>query len=149
MPLLFKLYQVNRTFSDGRQDNANGKWFARAIHIGEVGLKDLAKEVAYSTTATEADCLAVMNALVEVMKRKMAESQVVRLDGLGTFRAVIKSKGATDLNEFTIAENVSSVGVNFQAERKLDPTTRSYTKSLLNGVTVKETPKNDIGIEKA
>lgn len=149
MPLLFKLYQMNRTFSDGRQDNANGKWFARAIHVGEIGLKELAQEVAYSTTATEADCLAVMNALVEVMKRKMAESMVVRLDGLGTFRAVIRSKGATDIKEFTVAENVASVDVNFQAERKLDPSTRSYTKSLLSGVHVKETPKNDVGIVKA
>ena len=149
MALLFKLHQLNRTFKDGRQDNANGKWYARAIHIGEIKLKDLAKELAYSTTATEADCLAVITGLVEVMKTKLAESYVVRLDGLGTFRAVIKSDGATDLKEFTVSDNIKGVNVNFQAERKQDPVTGAYTKPLLNGVRMAETPKNDVGIEKA
>lgn len=149
MALLFKLHQINREFKDGRQDNANGKWFARAIHIGEIKLKELAKEVAYSTTATEADCLAVITALVEVMKTKLAESYVVRLDGLGTFRAVLKSDGATDVKEFTVSDNIKGVNVNFQAERKQDPVTGAYTKPLLSGVRMAETPKNDVGIEKA
>ena len=41
------------------------------------------------------------------------------------------------------------VNVNFQAERKQDPVTGAYTKPLLNGVRMAETPKNDVGIEKA
>lgn len=83
------------------------------------------------------------------MKTKLAESYVVRLDGLGTFRAVLKSVGATDVQKFSTSSNIYGVNVNFQAERKSDPVTGAFTKPLLSGVRMSETPKNDIGIEKA
>ena len=34
---------MNRTFKDGRQDNSNGKWYARAINVGTVETNDLAE----------------------------------------------------------------------------------------------------------
>ena len=36
MSLLYKLRKIERTYADGRQDPANGKWYARTVYIGEI-----------------------------------------------------------------------------------------------------------------
>ena len=149
MSMLYKLYQLNRTFKDGRQDNSNGKWYARAIHLGTVETSDLAKEIAYSTTATEADVLAVINALVHVMKQKLADSYIVKLNGLGSFKVGIKCSGATDLEEFTVAECIKGARINFMPAYTINSATGARSVGLLDAVRYKETAKNDVGIEKA
>ena len=86
MPLLYTLYQMNREFKDGRQDPSNGKWFAKACHIGEVGTDELAERVSYATTVTKADVKAVIEGLIKEMQDAMNNSNVVVLDGIGRFK---------------------------------------------------------------
>lgn len=149
MPLLFKMYQMDRTFKDGRQDNANGKWFARAIHVGVADTDQIAQEISYATTATKSDVQAVLTALVEVMKKKLADSYIVKLDGFGSFKVGIKCTGATDVKEFSASENITGAHINFMPSYTVNTATGARQTPMLDGVRFSETAKNDVGIEKA
>lgn len=147
MPLLYKLKQINRKFSDGRRDSANGKWYARACHVGEIGTDQLAERVAYSTTVTKADCKAVIEGLIHEMQRSMNESYVVVLDGIGRFKLGIKSRGALEAEGFSVSKHIKGVHVLYQPTYTRDAGTHRTTSDWTNSCKVMETPKNGVGIE--
>lgn len=149
MPLLFKLYQMDREFKDGRQDSANGKWYARAVHVGVANTDQIAQEISYATTATKSDVQAVLTALVEVMKKKLADSYIVKLDGFGSFKVGIKSDGATDVKEFSASDYIVGAHVNFMPSYTINSATGARQVPMLEAVRFSETAKNDVGIEKA
>lgn len=149
MPVLFKMYQMEREFKDGRQDNANGKWYARAVHVGEIDTAGIAEIIQRNCSMKKSDVQAVLSELVEVIHDKLAESYAVRLDGIGIFKIGLKVTGATDLKEFSVAENIKGLRVNFLPAYTVDSATGQRTTALTAGFKIAETAKNDIGIEKA
>ena len=149
MSVLFKLYQMNRTFKDGRQDNSNGKWYARAIKVGTVETNDLAEIIQRNCSMKKSDVQAVLTELTEVMTQKLQDSYAVKLNGLGTFKIGLKCKGATDLDEFTVSENICGGRINFLPAYTVDSATGHRTQALISGMKLAETAKNDVGIEKA
>ena len=56
-------------------------------------LDEIATKVAYDCTVTKADCKAVIEALIHEMNNQLLNSYSVKLDGLGTFKVTIKSRG--------------------------------------------------------
>ena len=149
MPVLFKLYQMQREFKDGRQDNSNGKWYARAVHVGEINTAGIAEIIQRNCSMKKSDVQAVLSELVEVIHDKLAESYTVRLDGIGIFKIGLKATGSTDLKEFSVAENIKGLRVNFLPAYTVDSATGQRTTALTAGIKMAETAKNDIGIEKA
>ena len=146
MPLLYTLNQINRSFKDGRKDPANGKWFARATHLGEISTNELAERVSYSTTVTKADTKAVIEALIKEMQTAMNESYIVVLDGIGRFKLGIKSKGALEAEDFSVTNNVVGVHVNFLPAYSIDPSTGRKLSDWTNRTKIRETPKNAVGV---
>lgn len=146
MALLYTLYQINRSFKDGRKDPANGKWFARSTMLETKGIDYLAEECAYSTTVTKADCKGVIEALIRVMQQTMNNSYAVKLDGLGTFKLGLKTKGALEAEDFSVANNVVGVHVNFEPSYTRDAATGRKNCIYTNQVKVKEAPKNAVGV---
>jgi len=144
MPLLYKLHKIEREFEDGRTDPANNKWFARAIHLGVVDERDLAKQISYSTTVTEADCLAVINALSKQIIDNVQNSMKVKLKDLGTFKLGIKSTGADEANEFSVSENIVGTHVNFMPEYTIDEASGKRQCAMTMGCTIRETAKNKV-----
>lgn len=146
MSLLYTLNQINRTFKDGRKDTANGKWFARAIHLQTVGIDYLAEECAYSTTVTKADCKAVIEALIRVIQTALGNSLAVKIDGLGTFKLGLKCKGALEAEDFSVSNNVVGVHCNFMPSFTRDVATGRKLCPMTDGVRVREAPKNAVGV---
>ena len=69
-------------------------------------LDEIATKVAYDCTVTKADCKAVIEALIHEMNNQLLNSYSVKLDGLGTFKVTIKSRGAIEASEFSAAINI-------------------------------------------
>ena len=139
MSLLYKLRKLKRTFSDGRQDPANGKWFAQTVHIGTVSLDEIATNVAYDCTITKADSKAVIEALIHEMNNKLLNSYSVKLDGLGTFKVTIMSKGSVEASEFSASKNITGWRVKFMPAYTVDAQGQRNTNLLAN-CKVRETP---------
>ena len=142
MSILFKLRKLERTFSDGRNDTANGKWFARTVYVGTKNINDLAERCAASTTVTKADTLAVIQALVVEMKRRMQDSYKVKLNGLGTFYISVSSRGAVEASEFSVAKNITNCKVNFAPDYTVDSATGQRNYNLMKNVNLRQTPTN-------
>ena len=144
MAVLYRISKMSREFSDGRQDPANGKWFAKAVHLGTVDERTLAKDIAYSCTCTEADVLAVIQALIVEINTFISDSFAVKVDGLGIFRGAISSTGAVEASEFSAAKNITGVRVNFMEARTRNRMTGKFKRAISEGCRFMETPKYDI-----
>ena len=134
---------MNREFKDGRQDPSNGKWFAKACHIGEIGTDELAERVSYATTVTKADVKAVIEGLIKEMQDAMNNSNVVVLEGIGRFKLGVECTGAIEPGDFNANVNIKGIHVNFlpaytntKDGRKNSPWT--------NKTKVREAPKNAV-----
>ena len=143
----FKFYKDNREFLNEEAEYRNpnkGKWFAKAVTLGEMNLEEIADKVAYATTLTPADAHAAVKAFVQVIKEGVQDSKKVRLDGLGTFRAGISCVGADSLDEFSVNKNITGVHIIFRPAYKRDPGTKKHTVAMLAGARCKEAPKNAV-----
>lgn len=143
---MYKLYKMVRTFSDGRTDTANGKWYGRAIRVGTVDTADLAEIIQRNCSMKKSDVQAVLTELVEVMTDKLQESYAVKINGLGTFKVGISTKGANTPAEFSVAKNVTGTHINFVPSYTVDLSTGRRTHALLSGVKVAETAKNAVDV---
>ena len=96
MAVLYRLYQNNNK----KNTKAYGKWFAKAVHTNVYGTDELAQEVQRNCSMKKSDVKAVIEELCEVMARELGNSHAIKLSGLGTFRAGLKSTGTVTVREF-------------------------------------------------
>ena len=73
--------------------------------------------------------------MVEVISDALKSSQRVKIDGFGTFKVGMASKGVSSVKDFTITENLKGVHVLFQPEEDVDKATKKRTKRLLKGLS--------------
>ena len=142
---------VYRKVQEKREGNKNyGKWYGRAVVLNNVTTKELAEEIAHSTTATYADTLAVLNELSVVLRRHLLLSDRVEIDGIGAFKPGINTVAAATSAEFG-AQNVKNVRVIYQPFKRFvsngqvtekNRRAGNFVKNLLEGATFKEAPKN-------
>ena len=140
-----------RKVQEKREGNKNyGKWYGRAIVLNNVTTKELAEEIAHSTTATYADTLAVLNELSVALRRHLLNSDRVEIEGIGAFKVGIRTAPANTSADFG-AQNVKSYRVNYQPFKRFVPNGQvteqnrragNFVMNLLEGVTVQEAPKN-------
>lgn len=142
MAVQYRMYK-----SKNRQNSSFNKWFARAVWMNTVTIDDLATKIEQRCTLTRADILAVIAELKVVMKEELQNSNRVKIGDLGTFKLGISCKPSDTIEDFSAVRNVKDVHVLFQPEVKIFAGMR--VKPLLEGVTVKELPKNDIPSEDA
>ena len=128
----YTLYQNNRKNSTTR-----GQWYARSKVMGITNLETLATRIQRNCTAKKSDVLAVLTELVEVMQDELQEGRRVKLDGFGSFKIGISTKGAESPKLFTVAKNVKGVHVLFQPEVKKSAD-GSRVKTFLTGAQVAE-----------
>lgn len=88
--------KYNVTERKNLQDpQAAPKFYASAKADGEINLKNLSKEIsAGSTTVSDTDVLAVLNDLIKVVNRHLADGKIVKLGDFGNFQISISSDGA-------------------------------------------------------
>lgn len=97
-----------------KREDSNHMWYGRGYYPETVDLKWIAKQVTEMCTVTEADALAVLTELVQVIDYELKASHVVKLDGFGYFRINPRTKGALRKEDFTIQDNVKGWRVKFQ-----------------------------------
>lgn len=146
MALYYKLYQEKR---EGAK--YLNKWYARAKITGQIDLRHLSQKIQENVSVKESDVYAVILEMVNVMKTELQNSHSVKIDRLGIFTPSISTSPAESAAAFTVNANLRSVRVNFLPERLYLSGTgkgKRPTTTLLEGVKVRELPKNDIDTSK-
>ena len=138
MSVFYRLHQDQSTGT-----KRSGKWYARAVPTAVIGTRQLAEIVQRNCTVKKSDVMAVIEELVEVMKDQMQDSKRVKLDGFGSFKIGIESKGAATAAKFTVAEHIKGLHVVFMPERTKD-TAGNRSKQFLQGAKVEELPLNTV-----
>lgn len=96
-----------------------GVWYPSAVVMGApVATKKLAKRLSQMCTVTYADVMAVLGELPGVMADYMGQGKSVRLEGLGTFRYTLKTRGVADEADFDFQKQVEAVRVQFVPQRE-------------------------------
>ena len=142
MAVLYRLYQNNNDKSPGK-----GKWYAKAVMTNVIDTKKLADIMQRNCTVKRADIMAVLTELVETMRDQLQDSKRVKLDGLGSFKLALTSKGAATAADYEVKKHVKKVRVLFSPESSTD-SSGQRTKTFLEGVKVQELPKNMVNTDK-
>lgn len=100
-----------------------GKYYARSIKSGEVGIKDIEKIIEQNCSLKRSDVRAVLIELVDTIKVKLQEGYTVDLDELGRFSLGVKSEGVYRAADFNVKKHITGVSVNY----------RPYTHRIGNG----------------
>ena len=138
MSVFYRLHQDQSTGT-----KRSGKWYARAVPTAVISTRQLAEIVQRNCTVKKSDVMAVIEELVEVMKDQMQDSKRVKLDGFGSFKIGIESKGAATAAKFAVAEHIKGLHVVFMPERTKD-TAGNRSKQFLQGAKVEELPLNTV-----
>lgn len=138
MAVLYRLAQNNNTYS-----NAYGKWYAKAVMTGTVDTDALATIMQRNCTVKKSDILAVITELIETMQDQLQNSMRVKLNGFGSFKIGISSKGVAKAGDFDARKDVKDLHVVFQPEVKTD-TGGTRQKTFISGCSVQEAPKNAV-----
>lgn len=130
--LKYILYQnTNQSMTSAYQ-----KWYAKAQIEGVKDTDDLAEVIQRNCTAKKSDVLAVLSELVEVMTTELQNGNRVKLNGFGSFKLGLRSKGAEKPEDFSVTKNIKGVRVLFTPETHTDQA-GSTVKTLITGVRLK------------
>ena len=88
------------------------KYYAQMAPVNPVKLSELAESISAQCTLTIHDVKAVLSALQEHIASHLRNGNSVRLGDLGSFRAVIKCRGANTMEDFT-SSNITGLKVSF------------------------------------
>ena len=136
------LYRLHQDQSVGTK--RSGKWYARMVPTSCINTRQLAEIMQRNCTVKKADILAVLDELVETMRDQLQDSKRVKLDGFGSFKIGIESKGAqTAAKAFTTSDNITGMHVVFTPERSTD-TAGNRVKQFLQGAKCEELPENKV-----
>ena len=138
MSVLFRLHQDQSVGT-----KRSGKWYARAVPIGVIDTRGLSEIIQRNCTVKRSDVMAVIEELVEVMKDQMQDSKRVKLDGFGSFKIGITSKGARSAKAFTVQDNIKGMHIVFTPERSTDAA-GNRVKQFLQGAKCEELPENRV-----
>ena len=112
-----------------------------------IDMEGLSEIMQRNCTVKKSDIRAVLKELVETMQDQLQESKRVKLDGFGTFKLGLLSRGVEMPGDFNVRQHIKSVHVLFQPELKIDAQGRRKQK-LLDEVCVQEALKNDVDTSK-
>ncbi len=132
-------YRLHQDQSVGTKKS--GKWYARMVPMATIDTRKLAEIIQRNCTVKKSDVLAVLDELVETMRDQLQDSKRVKLDGFGSFKIGLNSKGARTARSFTVADHIEGMHIVFSPENTKD-SAGNRTKQFLQGVKVEELPLN-------
>lgn len=108
-------------------------YYPRAITIGSaVNTNQIAEALANRSTVTKTDVKAVLTEMADVMSQYMAQGKSVKLEGLGSFRLGLNTKGVANEEDFDFQTQLQHVKVNFTPETSYPASTGSATRSMVS-----------------
>ena len=132
------LYKLVKNTNE-KMTEAFGKWYARPVYTGTIDLDGIAERIQRNSTAKKSDAKAVLTEMVEVITDALQASQRVHINGFGTFKIGMSSKGADDVKKFNILENLKGVHVLFQPEATVDSGTKKRVRGMTSGIVFQNT----------
>lgn len=112
MSVFYKLVKNISAVSDARN-----KYYARTVSIGTTDLNDIAEIIERRCSMTKADVYGVLSAMVDVMSEELKMGKTIRIKGLGTFKAGIRSRGVADPKDFHPSRDIKGLTMNFTPQR--------------------------------
>ncbi|WP_277070434.1 HU family DNA-binding protein [Prevotella corporis] len=135
MAIKYRMYQDKR-----KKSKTKGNWYARAVMKGTVGVKELSERISERCTVTESDIVAVLCALVKEMAYDLKNGHRVKLDGFGSFKVGIRSRGVSNSKDFSVAKNIYDPHIIFRPDSHKGAD-KHYIKTFLEGVKMEEDDK--------
>ncbi len=126
---------IYEPFQSSLADKSGNKLFyPRVVRTATITTDQIAKEVAQYASLSTGDVKSTIDNLVTVMTNHLHASESVNLEGLGTFRLVMKSKG----NGVALAKEVSAsqatLTVRFQPSSTKNVDGTMATRAMVTGV---------------
>lgn len=91
-----------------------GKFYARSIKSGEVGMRDIERIIEQNCSLKRSDVRAVLTELVDTIKVKLQDGYTVNLDELGRFSLGVKSDGVYRVADFNVKKHITGISVNYR-----------------------------------
>lgn len=108
-------------------------YYPRAITIGTaINTDQIADALADRSTVTKTDVKAVLTEMADVMSQYMAQGKSVKLEGLGSFRLGLNTKGVKNEEDFDFQTQLQHVKVNFTPETIYPASTGAATRSMVS-----------------
>ena len=108
-------------------------YYPRAITIGTaINTDQIAEALADRSTVTKTDVKAVLTEMADVMSQYMAQGKSVKLEGLGSFRLGLNTKGVKNEEDFDFQPQLQRVKVNFTPETTYPASTGAATRSMVS-----------------
>lgn len=138
-------YRLTKSNMNGK---SNGRYYAKAVSLGEIHIEELAKMLSHSGTVTEGDVKAVLTDLVNLMKDQLSSSKTVVLDGFGRFKLAIDSDTVAAPTDFNAGKHIKGLRCKFIAEGKRGDIggNGKLKKVFTEGVTCIPAPINDLNL---
>ena len=129
MAVLYGPYQSSMKNKDGKK-----LFYPRVVRTGNVGIAQIADEIAGYSSLSSGDVKNCIDNLVTVMTQHLQTSQSVTLEGFGTFRVVMKAGGKGVETAKEVSASQASLTVRFQpcTTKNLDRTVP--TRSMVTGM---------------
>lgn len=93
------------------------KYYANIVTTGNLTLRQLAKEISTISTVSVADTMAVLEGLLEVVPKQLANGNIVRLGEFGSFNIQVKSAGADTAKDLS-KDQITKTSVKFRAGKE-------------------------------
>ena len=127
MSVFYRLHQDQSTGT-----KRSGKWYARAVPTAVINTRQLAEIVQRNCTVKRSDVVAVIEEMVEVMKDQMQDSKRVKLEGFGSFKIGIQSKGANNVTDYDVQKHIKALRINFRPEGSGEMEDQLTSKALMD-----------------
>lgn len=132
MTVLYEAYRANMANKDGKK-----LYYPRVVRVGSVNTATISEEIAQYSSLSPGDVKNALDNLVTVMTQHLQASQSVTLDGLGSFRIVMKSNGKGVETSDKVNAAQATLYVRFLPASTLNPDRTKATRSLLTGAKCK------------
>lgn len=117
-------------------------WYGKSVVLNQVKTDQLCEEIAHSTTVTESDVRAVLAELKAKLNDHLGNSESLKLDGIGTFSAAIRTSICEKKEDFTVAK-IKGYRINFRPETYISGTSTDATGKTkkVKGYSMLKNPK--------
>jgi predicted histone-like DNA-binding protein len=133
-----------RLIKSNMKGKSEGRYYAKAVSMGEIHLDEMAKILSASSSVTEGDVYAVLKDLTNLMKREMGDGHTVVLDGLGRFRIAIESDTVETPSDFNVAKHIRGLQCKFIAQGYRRGVISKVVRPFTEGIKCKQAPINDV-----
>lgn len=95
------------------------KYYAQVVSSGDMSLRQLAKEVASTSSMGTADTMAVIEAFLQIIPKALGDGKIVRLGDFGSFSLAVSSEGMPEADQLT-SKAITKRTIKFRAGKELN-----------------------------